>query len=74
MKPSLSAQLLSPGLTNLVINLSGLVAGQSYTLQSSPGLSPAAWSNAIPFVATQATAAITNATGTNPMQFFRLKY
>ena len=74
VKPSLSAQLLSPGLTNLVVNLSGLVAGQSYTLQSSPGLSPAAWSNAIPFVATQATAAITNATGTNPMQFFRLKY
>ena len=74
VKANLSAQLLLPGLTNLVLNLSGLVAGQSYTLQSSPGLSPAVWSNAVPFVATQATAAITNATGTNAMQFFRLKY
>ena len=74
VKPNLSAQLLSPGMTNLVLNLSGLVAGQSYTLQSSPSLSPAVWSNAAPFVATQATSAITNATGTNTMQFYRLKY
>jgi hypothetical protein len=71
---TLGAQLLPPGLTKLVLNFSGLVAGQSYTLQSSPSLSPAAWSNAVLFVATQTTTAITNTTGTNSMQFFRLKY
>ena len=72
--PSLGAQLLPPGLTNLVLNLRGLQPGQSYTLQSSTSLVPAAWSNADPFVATQTTAAITNAAGTNTMQFFRLEY
>ena len=70
---SLSARILAPGLTNLLLNISGLFAGQSYTLQSSPSLSPAAWSNAVTFVATQATAALTNATGTNSMQFYRIK-
>jgi hypothetical protein len=71
---SLSAQLLPPGLTNLVLNLGGLQPGQGYTLQSSPSLSPGVWSNTVTLVATQTTAAITNAIGTNAMQFFRLKY
>jgi hypothetical protein len=74
MPASLSAQILPPGQTNLVLNLSGLLPGQSYTLQSSPSLAPAGWSNAVTFVATQTTAAFTNATGTNSMRFYRVKY
>ena len=48
--------------------------GRSYTLQNSPSLASAAWSNAASLVATQATEAIANAAGSNAMQFFRLAY
>jgi hypothetical protein len=68
---SLSAQMLPPGLTNLVLNISGLQPGQSYILQSSPSLSPVAWSNEVRFVATQATAAFTNSTSSSSQKFYR---
>jgi len=57
-------------------------AAQSQRFARGPELHPpeqpqpgaAAWSNAVTFVATQSTTAFTNATGTNSIRFFRLKY
>ena len=69
---SLSAQILSPGLTNLGLNISGLLPGQNYTLQSSPSLSPAAWSNEVSFAASQSTLTLTNSTSSSSQKFYRI--
>ena len=71
---SLSAQILPPDRTSVLLNLNGLVTGQSYTLQSSPSLSPDFWSDEVTFTATQPTATFTYAMGGNARRFYRLKY
>ncbi|MCX6877463.1 MAG: Ig-like domain-containing protein [Verrucomicrobia bacterium] len=71
---SLSVQILSPERTSVVLNLNGLVTGQSYTVQSSPSLLPDSWSDEVTFTATQSTAAFTYAMDGNARRFYRLKY
>ena len=70
----LSAQILSPERTSVLLNLNGLVTGHSYTVQSSPSLLAGAWFDEVTFTATQATAAFTYALGSNARRFYRLKY
>jgi len=71
---SLSAQILLPERTSVVLNLNGLVTGQSYTVQSSPSLAAGSWSDEVTFTATQATAALTYPMGGDARRFYRLKY
>jgi hypothetical protein len=71
---SLSAQILSPDQTSVVLNLNGLVTGHSYTVQSSPSLLPNSWFDEVTFTATQATAAFTYPMSGNARCFYRLKY
>ncbi|MEI8037878.1 MAG: family 43 glycosylhydrolase [Verrucomicrobiota bacterium] len=71
---SLGAQPLPPDWTSVVLNLNGLVTGQSYTVQSSPSLAAGSWFDEVTFAATQATAAFTYPMGGNARYFYRLKY
>jgi hypothetical protein len=70
----LSVQILPPERTSVLLNLNGLVTGQSYTVQSSPSLAAGSWSDEVTFTATQATAAFTYAMGVNARRFYRLQY
>jgi alpha-L-rhamnosidase len=56
----------------LVMNLSGLSPGQSYLLQSTTNLSSPFWIAETNFVASQASLALTNATGADPAKFYRV--
>ena len=60
------------GLTNFVMNISGLSPGHSYTLQSTTNLASQAWSIETNFVASQPAAAFTNTTANCPQKFYRV--
>jgi hypothetical protein len=60
------------GQAGLILNLGGLVTGQSYTLQSATNLTGSAWSTETNFVATQSVAAFTNMSTSSPQKFYRV--
>jgi hypothetical protein len=60
------------GQAGFVINLDGLIPGQSYLLQSTTNLAAASWYPETNFVASQATLAWTNSTATVPQKFYRV--
>jgi hypothetical protein len=60
------------GLTNLLMNISGLSPGHSYTLQSTTNLASQAWSIDTNFVALQPAVALTNNTAHCPEKFYRV--
>ena len=63
---------LQPGRTGLIMNLGNLVVGRNYTLQSTTNLAAAVWSTETNFVATHATAALTNSIANAPQKFYRV--
>jgi len=71
---SMSAPILLPASTSVVLNLNGLVTGHSYTVQSSPSLAAGSWSDEATFTATQATAAFTYPVTGIARRFYRLKF
>ena len=58
--------------TTLVLNISGLSIGQSYTLQSTTNLASPVWAAETSFVATQPAATLLNSTVNCPWKFYRL--
>jgi len=72
MTPAILGATQLTGLTDFVMNVSGLAPGQSYTLQSTTNLASDAWSTETNFVATQAAAAFTNTTSNCPQKFYRV--
>jgi len=64
------AQLV--GLTNFLMNISGLSPGHSYTLQSTTNLASQAWSIETNFVALQPAVALTNTSAYCPEKFYRV--
>jgi hypothetical protein len=58
--------------SDLILNLSGLIVGRNYILQSSTNLSSNDWKMETQFVATQSGRALTNATDAANEKFFRV--
>jgi hypothetical protein len=66
----LNATLLAPD--SFVINVGNLVVGRNYTLQSATNLTSAVWSVETNFIATQTTAVVGEASGSDPQRFYRI--
>ncbi|MEI6085718.1 MAG: hypothetical protein WCS70_15650 [Verrucomicrobiota bacterium] len=57
---------------NFLINISGLVSGQAYTLQTSTNLVAGIWSNELHFIAGSTATTLTNDAGNLPRKFYRI--
>lgn len=66
----LNASLLAP--ENFVMNISGLVAGRNYTVQSTTNLASGIWLSESNFLAGQPAVALTNAATNGVSEFFRV--
>ena len=60
------------GLNGFVIQVGSLSPGQSYALQSTTNLAPAAWFTETNFFATQSVAGFTNSMAGNAQKFYRI--
>jgi hypothetical protein len=67
---TVSATRLTP--TNFVMNISDLIAGQNYVLQSTTNLAFGVWSTETNFVPAQSVVALTNSTADYPQKFYRI--
>jgi hypothetical protein len=59
-------------LNGFVIQVGSLSPGQSYALQSTTNLAPAAWFTETNFFATQSVAGFTNSMAGNAQKFYRI--
>ncbi|HWY77385.1 MAG TPA: family 78 glycoside hydrolase catalytic domain, partial [Verrucomicrobiae bacterium] len=67
---ALNPRLLGPD--TFVTNLSNLVVGRNYTLQSATNLAASVWSIETNFVATQAATTLTNSASNSVQKFYRV--
>jgi hypothetical protein len=72
--PVTPAALQASSLTSnsFVVSAGNLVIGRNYMFQTTTDLASGVWSNEPSFVATQAVVALTNSTGSNQQQFYRM--
>ncbi len=68
--PQISSISLMPG--QVVLAVTGLLAGHSCVEQASPDLTPGSWSNIVSFIPGQTSQSFTNAIGNSPCQFWRI--
>jgi hypothetical protein len=67
---ALNSRLLGPD--TFVTNVSNLVVGRNYTLQSATNLAAAVWTIETNFVATQSAATLTNSASNSVQKFYRV--
>jgi hypothetical protein len=70
--PATLSGTLLPGRSSFVMQMSGLLPGQNYTLQSTTNLVPAAWLAETNFIANQSVAVFTNPIANVAQKFYRL--
>lgn len=58
--------------TGFLVNVSGLVSGQTYTVQTTTELAAAGWTNETSFAATGSSATLTNNVGNASRKFYRI--